>query len=132
LELTLAPLVLAYTTCRFHPDGLILGTGTSDSRVRLWDIKAQSNVATFSHSSGRISALAFSENGYTVATGSDSEGVVRIWDLRKLEQVSAVETGGKGVQCVAFDWSGQYLAVAAGGNVGWVARNSRRPNSYRF
>ena len=32
---------------QFHPDGLILATGTADSMVRVWDIKTQHNVVTF-------------------------------------------------------------------------------------
>ena len=30
-----------YTSCQFHPDGLILGTGTQGSMVHIWEVRQQ-------------------------------------------------------------------------------------------
>jgi len=35
-----------YNCVRFHPDGLILGTGTGDALVRIWDMKQAVRVLT--------------------------------------------------------------------------------------
>lgn len=79
-----------------HPDGLILGTGTSTtegaSAVHIWDIRQQARVADFGDHNGSIRSLSFNENGYLMASGSE-DGNVRIWDLRKMKNLKTF--GGK-------------------------------------
>ncbi|KND02301.1 uncharacterized protein SPPG_02775 [Spizellomyces punctatus DAOM BR117] len=107
----------AYTAAQFHPDGLILATGTNDSLVRLWDVKSQNNVRSFEGHKGKITGISFSENGYYLATSAADEAVVKFWDLRKLVNFQTIEIEapkGTGVQSVQFDFSGQYIGAACG------------------
>uniref|UniRef100_A0A0C9S5X1 Pre-mRNA-processing factor 19 n=1 Tax=Wollemia nobilis TaxID=56998 RepID=A0A0C9S5X1_9CONI len=100
-----------YTSAAFHPDGLILGTGTAESLVRIWDVKTQANVAKFPGHSGPVTDISFSENGYFLATaGYDG---VKLWDLRKLKNFRsfAPYDSNTPTNTVQFDHSGSYLAL---------------------
>ncbi|KAG5396501.1 hypothetical protein IGI04_018315 [Brassica rapa subsp. trilocularis] len=98
-----------YTAAAFHPDGLILGTGTSQSVVKIWDVKSQANVARFDGHTGEVTSISFSENGYFLATAA--EDGVKLWDLRKLRNFRSFSSAD--ANSVEFDPSGSYLGIAA-------------------
>jgi pre-mRNA-processing factor 19 len=105
-----APVEEAIHAASFHPDGLIYGTGTSTSKVRVWDMKTLGNVATFDGHTAPVRAMAFSENGFYMASAADDH-TVRLWDLRKLKSFQTLTLPESDLASVAFDYSGKYLAV---------------------
>jgi len=111
------PSVQAPFSCvQFHPDGIIFGVGSSDSVVRIYDIKLQKQVATLTGHSGTVTSVAFSENGYYAAS-SDDTGVVKLWNLRKLNNFHTINAAQEGVAVnkLQFDLSGSYLVAAGPG-----------------
>lgn len=103
------------TSVLAHPDGMILGLGASDSTCKIWDIKAWKVVAAVEGHKAPVTSLAFSENGYYMATLAEDS--VKLWDLRKLKSFHTIDLASDFTpKTVEFDNSGQYLAVA-GANI---------------
>jgi len=104
-----------FSVATFHPDGLILGTGLADGTVAVWDVKSQANALSFAAHKDGVVSLAFSENGYSLATcGKDG---CNVWDLRKVAKqgadAAAVKTFAGASSSAVFDYSGSYIAVGS-------------------
>jgi pre-mRNA-processing factor 19 len=102
----------ANTAAAFHPDGGMFGLGSSDAKIRVYEISTAKCAAEFEGHPGAahgVSSLSFSENGYTLASAAQGSNQVKIWDLRKLSNSANIDV--EGATAVAFDPSAQFLAV---------------------
>merc|ERR1711871_306227 len=106
--------------CAFHPDGLLVGTGTGgdSNALRIWDVRGQECVGVLDGHNGAVKSISFSENGYFVATGSE-DGCVKIWDMRKLKCTATIESmkDAGPINAVTFDYSGTYLAMGCSNRI---------------
>uniref|UniRef100_A0A0D9Z8X9 Pre-mRNA-processing factor 19 n=1 Tax=Oryza glumipatula TaxID=40148 RepID=A0A0D9Z8X9_9ORYZ len=99
-----------YTSASFHPDDLILGTGTTDAIVKLWDFRTSNAVNMLGHV-GPVTAMSFSNNGYYLATAA-LDGV-KLWDIRILRNLMTLSPydSNTPTNAVEFDFTGSYLAI---------------------
>ncbi|EIW72796.1 hypothetical protein TREMEDRAFT_67061 [Tremella mesenterica DSM 1558] len=104
----------SYTSFGTHPDGMLQAGGTKDGLIRIWELRnSNSLAATLESHTSSITSLSFSENGYYLATASDTDPTVKVIDLRKLSVVTSWTLPAENqVSEVYFDPSAQYLAVA--------------------
>lgn len=93
------------TTCTAlaRSDGdQFLVTGSKDTKVKLWDSRANQNVATFREHTGTINTLQMSPDAKWVASGS-SDGSLKIWDVTADKVLANFYFPNQSVTCLQFN-----------------------------
>jgi WD40 repeat protein len=103
----------AFVGClAFSPDGKTLVSGSQDKTVRLWDVTARKEVASFRGHTEGITAVAFSPDGKTVASAS-ADKTVRVLDATTGKELNTFHGHQSGVITVAFAPDGKTLFSGA-------------------
>lgn len=121
------------TSAAFHPDGGLLATGTVTGKILVWDVKTGARMALFEptgtaapQDGHAVHALAFSENGYTLASIAEGSLAAVVWDLRKLAPVATLTLAATPTS-LAFDPNAQLLVLVAPGELTLYATKGWKP-----
>ncbi|MDE0634951.1 MAG: lamin tail domain-containing protein [Candidatus Poribacteria bacterium] len=93
----------------FSPDGQILASGSFDNTVKLWNIAAGTNIATFKHTRP-VNTVRFSSDGQTLASGGDDG--IHLWDMTTRKIITTLDHEVT-YYSVSFSPDGQTLAAAS-------------------
>ena len=113
------------TSVAFSPDGALLGSGSRDETITLWDVATKQNIATLEGHSDWSYSVAFSPDGTLLASGGYNEtldetlvGSVKLWDVATKQNIATLEGQGW-VDSVAFSPDGTLLASGGDETVLW-------------
>ena len=101
----------------FSPDGSLLGGGTPQGTVKLWDVASRREIARQELVGKSVSSVSFSPDGSLLASGLN-DGTVRLLDVPSLEEIAVVDGDASVVYSASFSPGGDLLA--SGGRDGTV------------
>ena len=104
----------------FSPDNKMLASGSRDNSIRLWSVTTGQHLATLEEQvvwgtvtheghTGDVTALAFSSDGTTLASGG-TDNKIRLWDVGAGEHRTAISAHWEHVTALAFSPDSTILA----------------------
>ncbi|KAK2737188.1 hypothetical protein CKAH01_18862 [Colletotrichum kahawae] len=112
-------------------DGKVLASPTATGEVRLCDTKTRKRQKSLEGHTDKIQALAFSDDGYKLASASEDE-TIKIWNPTTGECLITLKC--KKVSSIVFSADGTQQLVsnsAAGRSIFWDARTGRKVRTIR-
>ncbi|MEH2335638.1 serine/threonine-protein kinase [Nostoc sp.] len=98
------------------PDGQILASGSTDGKIKVWNLEIKEEIYTLTEHSASINCVAISSDGETLASGSE-DMTSKIWNLKTGELIQSFGVHSKGVTSVIFHPSKQILFTASLDNI---------------
>jgi WD40 repeat protein len=93
------------------PDGALVAA-TFDREIGLWRRKSLERIARLLGHTDRLSTLAFSTDGKTLASGG-TMGSIKLWDVSSGEELLTLEGHAGSVRLMQFSTDGKILATCS-------------------
>ena len=102
------------TSSRFFPNGDAFATGSDDASCRLFDIRADRELNTYTHDNilCGITSVAFSISGRILFGGYD-DWTCNVWDTLKGERVGVLTGHENRVSCLGVSVDGMALCTGS-------------------
>ncbi|MPC82182.1 Guanine nucleotide-binding protein G(I)/G(S)/G(T) subunit beta-1 [Portunus trituberculatus] len=113
LEFPICPFNKFCSSFQFFPNGHAFATGSDDATCRLFDIRADQELAMYSHDNiiCGITSVAFSKSGRLLLAGYDDFNC-NVWDSMRTERAGVLAGHDNRVSCLGVTEDG--MAVATG------------------
>ena len=95
-----------------HPMNEFFASGSSDTFIKLWDLRKKESVITYKGHQSPVTKMAFSPDGRWLCSGDES-GAAKIFDLGSGKCLQTLQTGDHAITAIQFHPS--ELVVAVGG-----------------
>src|ERR1700722_7946518 len=108
------PTIILIVIFRFFPNGDAFATGSDDASCRLFDIRADRELNTYTHDNilCGITSVAFSISGRILFGGYD-DWTCNVWDTLKGERVGVLTGHENRVSCLGVSVDGMALCTGS-------------------
>ncbi|KAJ6616122.1 WD40-repeat-containing domain protein [Mycena sp. CBHHK59/15] len=99
----------------FSPDGAHIASGSTDTSIRIWNVKTGETERELVGHSHWVHSVAFSPDGAHIASGS-ADRTIRIWNVKTGEMERKLKGQSESVRSVAFSPDGAHIASGSADN----------------